>query len=199
MTDALSGIITQLGKQKAAIERALAALREVDGLSVGGDGGPPLTSTAPARKRRKFSAATRRKMALAQQARRVKGEIEATQVRTPEPVEAKRRISAEGMKRIIAATKKRWRLKRAAAKAAPANKGVAKKAAVKKAAVKKAIVKNAVVKKAVVKKAAAKKATAKVPTAKAVKKVSPVRKAVEKKPTPEPAQAASPAVAQTAD
>jgi len=38
----------------------------------------------------------------------------------PEPSKPKRRISAEGMKRIIAATKKRWRLQRAAAKSAPA-------------------------------------------------------------------------------
>ena len=44
---------------------------------------------------------------------------------SPKP---KRRISPEGMKRIIAATKKRWRLQKAAAKAASAKK-VAPKAA----------------------------------------------------------------------
>jgi hypothetical protein len=36
---------------------------------------------------------------------------------TPEAPKTKRRISKEGMTRIIAATKKRWRLQRAAAKA----------------------------------------------------------------------------------
>ena len=57
---------------------------------------------------------------------------------TKESQKPKRRISAEGMKRIIAATKKRWRLQRAAEKAAktiaPVKKAVAKKSAVKKAA-----------------------------------------------------------------
>jgi hypothetical protein len=172
MTDALSGIITRLGEQKAAIERALAALRGVDGLFMEQEGEPPVAATAPARKRRKFSAATRKKMALAQRARwsGVKGEIEAPPARTPEPVKTKRRISAEGMKRIIAATKKRWRLKRAAAKAALTKKAVAKKATVKKA-------------------------VAKAPSA--VMKVSRVRKAVVKKAAPAPA--ATPPVAQTAD
>ena len=86
----------------------------------------------PVRKRRKFSAASRRKMALAQQARwaRVKGEI-APPPATPKA--PKRRISAEGMKRIIAATKKRWRLQRAAAKSALASKVAPRKAAAKRA------------------------------------------------------------------
>jgi seryl-tRNA synthetase len=65
----------------------------------------------------------------------IKGKLE-----TPAPVtkEApKRQISAEGMKRIIAATKKRWRLKRAADKAAQEQaeaKKVASQIARKKAA-----------------------------------------------------------------
>jgi hypothetical protein len=80
-------------------------------------------------------------MKEAQQRRwaKIRGESEPST--TPEPSKPKRRISEEGMKRIIAATKKRWRLQkaqaakaqRAAKKAAPARK----KAAVKKAALKK--------------------------------------------------------------
>lgn len=62
----------------------------------------------------------RRRMAEAQKARwaKIKGKAEPP---SPEPVatKAKRQISAEGMKRIIAATKKRWRLRAAAKKAAP--------------------------------------------------------------------------------
>jgi hypothetical protein len=46
---------------------------------------------------------------------------------------AKRRISKEVLARIIAATKKRWRLQKAAAKAPPA-KAAKKSAPVKKAA-----------------------------------------------------------------
>jgi hypothetical protein len=43
---------------------------------------------------------------------KIKGEIEPPPV-TPEPSKAKRQISEEGMERIMAATKKRWRLQRA--------------------------------------------------------------------------------------
>src|SRR5262249_37093489 len=90
-----------------------------------------------------FSAASRQRMREAQRLRwaKVRGESEVSVPKTPEPEQPKRRISEEGMKRIIAATKKRWRLQKAAAiakspvvkKSAPARK----KAAVKKAAVKK--------------------------------------------------------------
>jgi hypothetical protein len=56
--------------------------------------------------------------------------------------EAKRQISAEGMKRIVAATKKRWKRQKAEAvakKAAPAKKrAVSRKAMVKTGATKKA-------------------------------------------------------------
>ena len=70
-------------------------------------------------------------MAEAQKARwaKIKGEPV-----TPELPKAKRQISAEGMKRIVAATKKRWKRQRAEAvakKAAPA-KSVARKPAVNK-------------------------------------------------------------------
>jgi hypothetical protein len=85
-------------------------------------------------------------MAIAQRKRwaKIRGESELSAPVTPEPPKAKRRISEEGMKRIIAATKKRWRLAKAAKaqpatakKAAPARKkGAVKKAGTQKAAVK---------------------------------------------------------------
>jgi hypothetical protein len=50
---------------------------------------------------------------------KIRGESEPS-APVPEPPKPKRRISAEGMKRIIAATKKRWRLQMAAAKKAAA-------------------------------------------------------------------------------
>jgi hypothetical protein len=91
-------------------------------------------SEAPGRTRKKFSAAARRKMALAQKTRwaKIKGQSEPSSA-TPEPPKPKRRISPEGMKRIIAATKKRWRLQKAAGKSAPTKKVASKKVAVKKA------------------------------------------------------------------
>ena len=120
MTEGLTSIVKQLERQRTAIERALVALREVDATATAAQVEPAATSEAPARRRKKFSAASRRKMALSQKARwaKIKGEIEPPSRPAPEPPKPKRRISAEGMKRIIAATKKRWRLQKAAAKAA---------------------------------------------------------------------------------
>lgn len=111
-------------------------------------GGPAEPATAPERppKKRKISALARRRMALGQKARwaKIRGESEPPAPATPEAPEAqeapkpKRRISEEGMKRIIAATKRRWRLAKAAkAQPATAKKTVVKKAAAKKAAAKK--------------------------------------------------------------
>jgi hypothetical protein len=123
MAEGFTGIIHQLEKQKAAIERALAALREIEDIAAPAAAAEirPAAPEAPTHKRKKFSVATRRKMALAQKARwaKIKGEIEPPSAPAPEP-KPKRRISAEGMKRIVAATKKRWRLQRAAAKSAAA-------------------------------------------------------------------------------
>jgi hypothetical protein len=129
MTEGFPGIIDQLERQKAAIERALAALREVDPSVAARAEHAAATSEAPTRKRRKRSAAVRRKMALAQKARwaKAKGATEPPAAAAPQPPKPKRKISAEGMKRIIAATKKRWRLQKAAAKSATA-KSVGKRA-----------------------------------------------------------------------
>jgi hypothetical protein len=144
MTDGIASIIDQLERQKSAIERALAALKEVDGSNARALYAMPLrgteakkaadtrttaTSVPRTGKRRKVSAAARKKMALAQRARwaKIKGENEPPSAAAPEPAKPKRKISPEGMKRIIAATKKRWRLQRAAAKSS----GTAKKASPK--------------------------------------------------------------------
>ena len=84
---------------------------------------------------------------------------------TPELSKPKRRLSAAGRKAIIAATKKRWALKRAeAAKSTPARTAAPKKAAVKKVAQAKTAKKSVQVKKATVKAAAKKTASAPAPT-----------------------------------
>jgi 1,4-alpha-glucan branching enzyme len=164
MPDSFTGIIDQLERQKAAIKRALAALREVEGIAVPAPGaGTPAVRKAgrPPLARNRRSEGQKKRWAA---------KNAAAAAPAPEPVKPKRRISAEGMKRIIAATKKRWRLKRAAEKAA-----LAKKTAPKQAAGKKAVVK--------------------APVAKTAKKVAPVKKTVLKKakkaaPAPELVQAA---------
>lgn len=65
------------------------------------------------KRKRKMSAASRRRIALAQKKRwaAIKGKSDVTSLARSEA--PKRRISEEGMKRIIAATKRRWALKRA--------------------------------------------------------------------------------------
>ena|ERR1017187_1509416 len=131
----ITAAILGFEQQKTHIDAKIAELRA---LLPGGPAESATTPEAPTRKRKKFSAASRRRMAMAQKARwaKIKGESESTApAKAPK---AKRRISKEGMARIIAATKKRWRLQKAAAKAA-AKKSVPsrKKAAVKKAAVEK--------------------------------------------------------------
>jgi hypothetical protein len=121
-------------EQKRHIDTQITELRA---LLPGGPAESATTPEVPTRKRKKFSAASRRKMAIAQKARwaKIKGESEPSAPATPKVRKPKRRFSKEGMARIIAATKKRWRLQKAAAakKSAPARK----KSAVKKAATKK--------------------------------------------------------------
>jgi hypothetical protein len=126
----------QLDKQ-----RIDAKIAEVQAMLDGGSPGktPPLSEEKPKKGRRRRSAAVRKRMADGQKARwaKIKAESEPSSTPTPEAPKAKRQISEEGMKRIIAATKKRWRLQRAAAKSAPAKKAVKK--AVKKSAAEAAI------------------------------------------------------------
>jgi hypothetical protein len=138
----ITAAILGFEEQKRHIDSQISGLRAI--LS-GGPAEPAATPEAPTRKRRKFSAAARRRMKEAQQRRwaAIKGTSEPPSRATSEPPRPKRRISEEGMKRIIAATKKRWRL----ARAAKAQPGSATKTARKKAAVKKAPRKVAVKKK----------------------------------------------------
>ena len=97
--------------QKARLNEQIAELRAMLSGSSNGTAAAP----EPARKRR-MSAAARKRIAMAQRARwaRDRGESvsSAPAMKTPKK---KRRISPEGLKRIIAATKKRWRLQKAAA------------------------------------------------------------------------------------
>ena len=104
-----------------------------------GDGARPTATSSPTKTpRRKFSAASRRKMRIAQKLRwkKIKQAAEPSEAATPKP--KKRRMSAAGKAAIVAALKKRW----AAVKAAkPAQKSpVVKKAGRKKIVMKKAVV-----------------------------------------------------------
>jgi hypothetical protein len=86
-------------------------------------------------RRRKMSAAGRRRIAEAQRKRwaATKG---ASEPAMAQQTKRKRRLSAAGRAAIVAATKRRWALKRAAA-------GKARSVAAKKAAQKKQVIRNA--------------------------------------------------------
>jgi len=101
--------------QKAQLNQRIAELRLL--LNGGSHQAAAASEATPARSR-KMSAAGRRRIAAAQRAilAKLRGETKPVPA-TAKASKPKRRISPEGLKRIIAATKKRWRLQRAAAKA----------------------------------------------------------------------------------
>jgi hypothetical protein len=148
--DIITAAIEGFESQKRRIDDQIEALRA---MLPGGRTEPAATPEAPTGKRRKISAAARKRMKEGQQRRwaKIRGEAESPSSPVkPEAVKPKRKLSAAGKANIVAALKKRWAAKKAAAaKAAPAT---AKKAMVKKTAAKKAPVKTAA-KKAAVKKA----------------------------------------------
>ena len=125
MTDALSGIIAQLERQRSAIDRALEALREVEGIDA--------TSAAPVRhvavKAPGKSAADRRSEGQRKRwAPKKAKEAAVEQIAHDEPT-THSRITAEGRQKLAEAMRKRWAVKRAG--------GTARKMTPKKRAVKK--------------------------------------------------------------
>jgi hypothetical protein len=148
--DIITAAILGFEDQKRRIDSQISELRAI---LPGGSISTAATPEAPTRKRRKFSAAARRRMKEAQQRRwaKVRQDSESPAPETPEAAKTKPRISKEGMARIIAATKKRWANVRAA-------KAQQSRAATRKVAVKKSVPKS-VAKKAAHKKAAVKKTT----------------------------------------
>jgi hypothetical protein len=119
----ITAAILGFEQQMRQIDTKIGELRS---LLPGGPAEPTATQEAPARKRKKFSAAARRRMKEAQQRRwaKIRGESEPPEP-TQKPAKPKRQLSKAGRENIVAALKKRWAEKKAAAK----------KAAVKKAAV----------------------------------------------------------------
>ena len=131
----INAAIIGFEQEKLRIDTQIAELRSML------DGGPTKSTPAatqepPILKRRKFSAAARRRMKEAQQLRwaKIRGESEPPATATAESSKPKRKLSAAGRKAISDATKKRW----AAVHAAAAK---TKPAAEKKAAAKKAVAK----------------------------------------------------------
>ena len=113
----IAAAIAGFEAQKHEIDVEIAALR-----AIGKESATPEAvsdSTKPAR--RKMSAATRKKMALAQKKRwagKTGAPTPEAAVEAPVVEKPKRKLSAAGKKRIIEASKKYWAAKRAAAKKA---------------------------------------------------------------------------------
>ena len=108
MPDGFSEIITQLERQRSAIDNALAALRDMDGIA-------PQTEYAPATvKRRGRPPASR-------------AEESSTPAPVAQSVPASRKggMSPEGKARLVAALKARWAAKKAAEGASVKKSGAA--------------------------------------------------------------------------
>jgi len=112
----IEAAIAGFAQQKLQIDTQIAELRAM--LSSGPTETATATPEATPGKHKKFSAASRRRMALAQKERwaKIRGEVTppAPAVEMPKP---KRKFSAAGRAAIVAANKKMWARRRAAAKA----------------------------------------------------------------------------------
>jgi len=112
----LNAAIVGFEQQKLRIDAQIAELRQML------TGTPTATAAAPGGpkgKRRKMSAAVRKRMGDAQRKRwaEAKKESEPSPV-APEASKPKRKLSAAGKAAIVAALKKRWAAKKAATKSA---------------------------------------------------------------------------------
>jgi hypothetical protein len=134
----LTAAIAGFEHQKLRIDAQIAELRT---MLPGGRTEPAVTPEGPKGKRRKLSAAARKRIGDAQRKRWA----ESKKPSEPQPQPAatseapKRKLSAAGKRAIVEATKKRWaafHAAKAAEKPAVAKKRAAKKTPAKKAAVK---------------------------------------------------------------
>jgi hypothetical protein len=127
MTQGLKGIIAQLEHQKMAIERALAALREVEGVEA-----PAASAPAPGVPAKRKSGQVRNPRSEGQKKRwAAKKMVEAAPASSaPKPAPRKVGLTPEGRQRLAEAMKRRWAVKRAES----AVKKAGRKRAAKKAA-----------------------------------------------------------------
>ena len=115
-TEILTAAIDGFEAQKTRIDAQIAELRAL----LDGRGAVPVTTTQPLTpKRRKMSAAARKRIGDAQRKRwaESKGQAELPSAATRKAAKPKRKLSAAGRKRIIEATKRRWAAVKAARQA----------------------------------------------------------------------------------
>jgi hypothetical protein len=124
-TEILLAAINGFEAQKLRIDTQIAELRAM----LGGESVEPATAPeVPTTKRRKRSAAARKRMAEAQRKRWAESKGSSPAPGSPVAAKAKRKLSAAGKAAIVAALKKRWAAKKAVATPKPVKKASAKKA-----------------------------------------------------------------------
>jgi hypothetical protein len=130
MTEGFASIIAQLERQKTAIERAIAALREVDGTEASAPAAAP--SSSPATRKSGRSAKQRNLRSEGQKKRwAAKKAAESALATAPQKAAPRKgHITPEGRQKLAEAMKRRWAAKRAAA----AVKKTPRKSTTKKAA-----------------------------------------------------------------
>ena len=133
-TEILAAAIEGFEAQKRRIDDQIAEVRQMlDGGRTDSAGAPE----PPKGKRRKMSAAARKRISDAQRKRWAESRGTSQPAASPESPKGKRKLSAAGRRAIRAATKKRWsefHAAKAAEKPAVAKKGAAKKTAAKRVA-----------------------------------------------------------------
>ena len=135
-TEIITAAIEGFEQQKLRIDAQIAELRT---MLPGGRTEPAATLETPKGKRRKLSAAARKRIGDAQRKRWAESRGASQPAAQTEAPKRKRKLSAAGRRAIAEATKKRWAAFHAAKEAkkpAVAKKGAAKKTAARKAAAK---------------------------------------------------------------
>jgi hypothetical protein len=104
MTEGLNGIIARLERQKTAIEHALSALRDVEGIETP----DPVPAAPPTRK-----SAVKNRRSQAQKKRWAAKKAAAAVVTPTKPAPRKGGMTEDGRRRLAEAMKRRWAVKRA--------------------------------------------------------------------------------------
>jgi|GEM_PF-438152 membrane protein involved in colicin uptake len=133
-TEILTAAVLGFEEQKRRIDEQIAEIRQ---MLDGGRTAPAATPEPTKGKRRKMSAAARKRIGDAQRKRWAESKGQTESPSSPVTAKPKRKMSAAGRKAISDATKKRWAAFHAAKKAE--KPAVAKKTAPKKAVAKKAV------------------------------------------------------------
>ncbi len=109
LTEGLTSVIAQLERQKTAIERALAALRGVEGMEPAAHASSPAIAEPATRKRRNLrSLAQKKRWALKRAAET------STPTVSTKAAPRKSGMTEDGRRRLAEAMKRRWAVKRAA-------------------------------------------------------------------------------------